>query len=121
MNSTTFSVMAIIAAIPIGLAFVGEGGHSSSNTSQVATAYDKAYRVGSALQGHNIVTSFTAGRKSLDLSIGSMLPGDARTVASVVCSEDWRQRLGHAGFPADPVQVRVFLVVGDRPAAVCTL
>ena len=51
--------------------------------------------------------------RRLDLSISSLLPGDARNIATAVCGT------AREGRWDQPWTVRVFLAVGDRPAAVC--
>lgn len=74
-----------------------------------------ATRMGEAAVESGIATSYSlsAWNRSLDINIGSMLPGDARTVANVACAT-----FRKAGIEFYTT-VRVFLVVGDRPAAVC--
>lgn len=77
---------------------------------------DNAYKLAEAAKRSGLAVDYSiSGWNSyIDLNISSMLPGDARTVASGVCQFARKQTWQH------PWTVRVFLVVGDRPAAQCS-
>jgi hypothetical protein len=76
---------------------------------------DNIYKLGNAAKGLNLATDFKVSgwNQRLDLFVGSMLPGDARDVASGVCDAAKKMKFQAAW------EVRAFLVVGDRPAATC--
>jgi hypothetical protein len=86
-----------------------------SATSVYASDVDNVYRLGDAAKKAGLANDFKVSgwSKNLDLFIGSMLPGDARAVADGVCQAARQMRWER------PWNVRVFLVVGDRPAAAC--
>jgi glycine/D-amino acid oxidase-like deaminating enzyme len=81
------------------------------------TDLDNIHALGQAAQRTGAVNTYkTSGlRGQLDLYIGSMLPEDARVVATRSCDAGSRKKFKNAW------EVRVFLVVGDRPAATCTI
>lgn len=89
-------------------------------TSAVALAddVDNVYRLGEALKNAGVATDYDVSGwgATLDVHIGSMLPGDARSVANGAC-EFGRQNMKWQ----KPWTVQVFLVVGERPAATCTV
>ena len=53
---------------------------------------------------------------NIDFTISSLLPGDARFLATTVCGVALQKGLHAIGWT-----VRVFLPVGDRPAATCPI
>ena len=74
--------------------------------------YDRADTLGRAIVDTGYATEYRVGVRTLNLTISSLLPGDARAIATAMCQAGAQQ--GLAGW-----RVRVFLPVGDRPAAAC--
>lgn len=94
---------------------------TSKPTSKPTGAYDDVgnlFKLGTAMQAVVMVNDFKVrGNKSLDLFIGSLSTEDAGLIADSTCllAKKWGLQF------EKPWTVRVFLVVGDRPAAVCEL
>jgi hypothetical protein len=100
-------------AIPVMLLAFAIGFPTESSADDVNNAYalgDAAVKSGLAVE-----YEVSGWHSRLDVNISSLLPGDARTVANALCTiarqkQTWQR----------PWTVRVFLTVGDRPAATCT-
>ena len=97
---------------------------SHSNVSKAPTAVatsgptdaERLDDLGTILKQQGIITeySLSSWNDSLDVTISSVLPEEARTVAETVCA-------GTAGWKRS-YDFRVFILTsGDRPAAVCRL
>lgn len=77
---------------------------------------ENVYRLGEAAKAAGLAVGYSVSgwNQYLDINISSMLPGDAREVASGMCQYAHKQTWQR------PWTIRVFLVVGERPAASCT-
>lgn len=77
---------------------------------------EKVYILGETAKKTGLITGYKVSgwSQSLDLYVGSNYPSDARAVAEAVC----KAAKENARFE-NPWDVRVFLIVGERPAAVC--
>jgi hypothetical protein len=89
-----------------------------AQTQTTTTANDAApiYKLAAVLQASGAITDYKIGTwaDQLDVWISSLLPGDAREVATAGCKLA-RQKFQSGGYST----LRVFLVVGDHPAATC--
>jgi hypothetical protein len=86
------------------------------SSSVVADDVDNVYKLGEASKKMGVVNSYEVqgwGRK-LDLHMGSNSPGDAKFLANVVCKTAKEKMIFSQSW-----EVRVFLIVGERPAAIC--
>lgn len=88
-------------------------------TSATARADDvtNAYQLGETAKQSGVAVDYSISgwNRYVDFNISSVLPGDARSVADAICQlaetkQTWK----------DAWTVRVFLVVGTRPAAECS-
>lgn len=83
----------------------------------VANDVENAFTLGEMGRLSGIATDYDVSgwHRRLDVYISSVLPGDAREVAEALC------QVGTDRFEWErPWEVRVFLVVGERPAATCS-
>jgi hypothetical protein len=100
----------------VGLGFILFGLTLMLPAAARADDVDTIYRIGQVVKDKGAATDFSVSgwNHYLDVNIGSMLPGDARDLADAMC--------GAARGLSLKAQwtVRVFLVVGQRPAATCT-
>lgn len=80
---------------------------------------DYLFSAGDVLKATGIITTFDVSgwNRTFDLTIGSLLPGEARDLATTICYGDNDLASNVKG----SWEVRVFLPVGERPAAVCNL
>jgi hypothetical protein len=85
-------------------------------TAAYADDVEQAFKMGEAAKNAGIAIDYSVSgwHSYIDLNISSMLPGDARDVADSGCILARSLRWEH------PWTIRVFLVVGERPAAQCT-
>src|SRR5260221_2056777 len=78
---------------------------------------DNAHQIGEIAKQSGLAVDYdVSGWNSyVDMHVSSMLPGDARSVAGLMCQyAHTKQTWEHTW------TVRVFLVTGERPAAQCT-
>lgn len=91
---------------------------ASCSAPAIASDVENAYKLGEAIKRAGFATEYDVSGwgSELDIHISSVLPGDARDVANATCQFGRENMVWQS-----PWTVRVFLVVGDRPAATCTV
>jgi hypothetical protein len=91
---------------------------SASAPAMQSDDVSRIYRLGEAAVRGGLATEYRVSGwgQTLDLTISSLLPGDARAIAAGVCAAAQKDTW------SDHWTVRVFLPIGgDRPAATCPI
>jgi hypothetical protein len=83
------------------------------------TIVDHMHLLGDFLRTAGAITAYDVNVELFDdsiyeVTIGSLLPGDARLTAEQICSTLRQAAPGH-----EPWRLEVYLAVGNRPAASC--
>ena len=109
-------IATVISTAALVVFDIGGGDDQSNVSAPPADDVENAYRLGELAVGTGLAVEYDVSgwNRRLDLSISSLLPGDARNIATALCGT------AREGRWDQPWTVRVFLAVGDRPAAVCT-
>jgi len=110
-------ILAIFLTLAWGSSDSGsDGGNGSSSSSDsVSKDVENAYTIGQLAVSSGVAVEYDVSGwgQEIDITISSILPGDARLVADELCKVarqlDWSYSWS----------IRVFLTVGERPAAVC--
>jgi hypothetical protein len=102
------------------------GSNHSTGAGTSLDAFDRDWRqaeaIGAGLKEKGLIVGYSVSSHELNLNISSMLPGDARTYADTICGHEFQSRLPDFHWDREhPWTLHVFLIVGDRPAAECTL
>ncbi|MCH8347824.1 MAG: hypothetical protein IH901_04925 [Proteobacteria bacterium] len=93
------------------------GSSSSSSSDAISQDVDNAFAIGEVAVASGVAVEYdiSGWNQAIDITISSILPGDARLVADELCKVarqlDW----------STSWSIRVFLTIGDRPAAICRI